>query len=63
MAHETLQSRTTVKEILPRLLVGFLAGAASFGIAGQAVAVANALTRALLGDGLYLVLRGRRCGI
>ena len=52
MAHETLQSRTTIKETLPRLLVGFLAGAASFGIASQAIAVANALTHTLLGDGL-----------
>ena len=51
MAHETLRSRTTVKEILPRLLVGFLAGAASFGSPANRRGD-DALTRALLGDGL-----------
>lgn len=52
MARESVQTRTSVKEIAPRLVVGFLAGAASLVVAGQAVGVANALARAVLAGGL-----------
>ncbi len=43
MAHESLQARYSVKEIAPRLVVGFLAGALSLFVAAKAIAVANAL--------------------
>lgn len=52
MAHGTVQSRYSFKEIAPRMVVGFVAGAVSLGIAEQAVELANALSHAVLGDGL-----------
>lgn len=52
MAYGSVQSRYSFKEIAPRVVVGFLAGALSLGIAEQAVELANALSRAVLGDGL-----------
>ena len=52
MGHQTLQTRYTIREVLPRLVVGMVAGAASMAVATQAIAVANALTSAIMGDGL-----------
>lgn len=52
MGYETLQTRHSVKEIAPRLAVGFLAGAVSLWAATRAIELANALARAVLGDGL-----------
>lgn len=52
MTHETVQSRYTVKEIAPRLVVGVLAANLSLVIAGQAIEIANALSRAALGEGV-----------
>ena len=52
MAHETLHSRYSVKEIAPRVVVGFLSGAASLPISGQAIGLANAMAQAILGDQL-----------
>lgn len=52
MAHGTVQSLYSFKEIAPRVVVGFLAGALSLGIAEQAVELANALSHAVLGNGL-----------
>jgi hypothetical protein len=51
MTHETLQTSYGVKEIAPRLAVAFLAANLSLVICGQAIPLANALTRALLGTG------------
>lgn len=51
MGHETIQTSYGVKEIAPRLLLAFLAANLSLFLAGQAIPLANALTRALLGTG------------
>jgi hypothetical protein len=52
MTHETLQTSYGVKEIAPRLVVAFGAANLSLLLAGQAIPVANALARALLGPGV-----------
>ncbi|MCO1575208.1 hypothetical protein M8C13_05470 [Crossiella sp. SN42] len=51
MAHETLQTRYAVKELAPRLVIGFLASNLSLTIVGQAITMANALSAAILGEG------------
>jgi hypothetical protein len=51
MTHETLQTSYGVKEIAPRLVVAFLAANLSLAITAQAIPLANALARALLGTG------------
>jgi hypothetical protein len=58
MAHETVQSRHSAKEIAPRLVVGFLAGAVSLLLAEKAVELANSVSAAVLGDGLDPVTAG-----
>ncbi|GAB4588969.1 hypothetical protein Ntsu_68010 [Nocardia sp. IFM 10818] len=50
MTHETLQTRWGWREILPRLVAGFLAGAMSMVIATQAIRFANSLAAAVAGD-------------
>jgi hypothetical protein len=52
MAHESLHARYSIKEIAPRLVIGFLAGAVSLFLATKAIAVANALAAAVMGGGL-----------
>ncbi|WP_067573888.1 hypothetical protein [Nocardia acidivorans] len=52
MVHETLQTRWGWRELLPRLIVGFIAGAMSLLIATTAIRFANALTVALPGGGI-----------
>ena len=52
MAYETLQTHSSVKEIAPRIVVGFLAGALSLWAASQAIDIANALAQAIMGSGL-----------
>lgn len=52
MAYETLQTHSSVKEIAPRIVVGFLAGALSLWAASQAIDLANALAQAIMGSGL-----------
>jgi hypothetical protein len=52
MAYQTLQTRYTLKEILPRLVVGFLAANLSLFLGGKAIEFANALSQAVLGDGV-----------
>jgi len=51
MAHETLQTRTSIKELAPRIVVGFVAANTSLALAGVAIRLANALSQALLGQG------------
>src|SRR6266545_3488490 len=51
MTHETVQTSYGVKEIAPRLVLAFLAANLSLVICGQAIELANALARALLGTG------------
>jgi hypothetical protein len=52
MAYQTLQTRYTVKELAPRLVVGFLAGTLSLFLATKGIQIANALSTAMLGEGV-----------
>lgn len=52
MSHETVQTRYSVKEIAPRIPLGFLAAALSLFFAGKAVELANGLSRATTGGGV-----------
>ncbi len=52
MGYETVQTRTAVKDILPRLVVGFVAANVSLGLVGQAVRFTNALCQAFTGQGV-----------
>lgn len=59
MGYETLQTRYSVKEIAPRVVVGFLAGTLSLFLATKAIQIANALARAVIGEGLNPRAAGR----
>jgi hypothetical protein len=52
MAYQSVQTRYSVKQLLPRLAVGFLAGGMSLVVATQAIAIANALAGAVMGTGV-----------
>ncbi|MEU6573584.1 hypothetical protein [Streptomyces sp. NPDC046805] len=52
MSHETVQTRYSIKEIAPRIPLGFLAAALSLFLAGKAVDLANALSRTAMGGGV-----------
>lgn len=52
MGHETVQTSYSAKEIAPRIVVGFLAANLSLWVAGVTAALANALSRAVLGGGV-----------
>ncbi|WP_300019135.1 hypothetical protein [Pseudonocardia sp.] len=52
MSFESLQTRYTAKEIAPRIVVGFLAGALSLWAATRAVEVTNGLSRSVMAGGL-----------
>lgn len=52
MGYQTVQTRHSVKEIAPRIVVGFLTANMSLLLAGQAVAFANALSTGLLAGGV-----------
>jgi hypothetical protein len=52
MAHETLQTRYTVKELLPRLVVAWVAANASLVFARVAIGFANALSGAFVSEGI-----------
>lgn len=52
MAYESVQTRHSIKEIAPRIAVGFLAGALSLFLAGKAIDIANALSQAVMGGGV-----------
>ncbi|MFE3317526.1 hypothetical protein [Nocardia sp. NPDC059195] len=52
MVRETLQTRYSLQELLPRIVVGFIAGAMSLLVATQAIRFANALAGALAGEGV-----------
>ncbi|MFI5589382.1 hypothetical protein ACIA5G_30310 [Amycolatopsis sp. NPDC051758] len=52
MSYQTLQARYTVKELAPRLVVGFLAGTLSLFLATKGIQIANALSAAVLGEGV-----------
>jgi hypothetical protein len=52
MGYQTLQTRHSIKEIAPRIVVGFLAGALSLWVATKAIEIANGLAQAVMGGGL-----------
>ncbi|GGM81706.1 hypothetical protein GCM10011609_17170 [Lentzea pudingi] len=52
MGHQSLQTRYTIREIAPRVVVGFLAANLSLLLGDQAIRFANAASSAVLGDGL-----------
>ncbi|WP_422646771.1 hypothetical protein [Actinoalloteichus caeruleus] len=52
MSYQTLQTRHSVKELAPRLVVGFLAGALSLWVATKGIHLANALVGAIMGEGV-----------
>lgn len=52
MAHETVQTRYSIKEIAPRVVLGFLAANMSLLLSGKAIAFANAASVAALGGGV-----------
>ncbi|GHH32221.1 hypothetical protein [Lentzea cavernae] len=60
MTYETLQTRTTVREIAPRIVVGFLAANLSLLLAGRAVEFANALSYALVAGGVDPAAAGQQ---
>jgi hypothetical protein len=52
MGHETLQTRTALKDVLPRIVVAGIAVNASLSLAGLAISTADALSQAVLGQGV-----------
>ncbi|MFD9961930.1 hypothetical protein [Amycolatopsis sp. NPDC058986] len=52
MAHESVQSRYSIKEIAPRLVVSFFASMLSLFLIDKAIKLANALSAAVLGGGV-----------
>jgi len=52
MSHETLQTRTAAKDIAPRIVVAAVAANASLAVCGQAIALADSLSQAVLGTGV-----------
>ncbi|MFI7676454.1 hypothetical protein [Actinophytocola sp. NPDC049390] len=52
MGYQTVQTRHSIKELTPRLVVGFLAGALSLWVATKGIQIANALVAAIMGGGV-----------
>ncbi|MBF6341781.1 hypothetical protein IU450_38770 [Nocardia abscessus] len=52
MMRETVQTQWSIRELVPRLVVGFAAGGLSMMIATAGIGFANALAGALAGDGV-----------
>jgi hypothetical protein len=52
MAHESLQTRYAVKDVAPRLVLGMVASNLSLLVVGHAIALTNAISAALLGQGV-----------
>ncbi|WP_051046796.1 hypothetical protein [Nocardia asiatica] len=52
MMRETLQTQWSIRELAPRLVVGFVTGALSMMIATAGIGFANALAGAVAGDGV-----------
>ncbi|GLZ30834.1 hypothetical protein Lesp02_30230 [Lentzea sp. NBRC 105346] len=59
MGHESVQSRYSVREIAPRVVVGFIAANLSLFLGDQAIRFANAVSVAVLGDSLDPQTTGR----
>jgi hypothetical protein len=52
MGHETIQTRTAIKDVLPRIDVAAVAVNASLSLAGLAISTADSLSQAVLGQGV-----------
>ncbi len=52
MGYETFQTRTALRDVLPRIVVAAVAVNASLGLAGLAISTADSLSAALLGQGV-----------
>jgi len=52
MGHETVQTRTAIKDVLPRIVVAAIAVNASLSLAGLAISTADSFSKALLGQGV-----------
>ena len=52
MGHETLQTRTAIKDVLPRIVVAAIAVNASLCLAGLAISTADSLSQAVMGQGV-----------
>ena len=52
MGHETLQTRTALRDVLPRVVVAAIAVNASLGLASLCISVADSMSVAVLGQGV-----------
>ncbi|GGS53798.1 hypothetical protein [Actinokineospora fastidiosa] len=52
MGYQSVQTRHSIKELAPRLVVGFLAGALSLWVATKGIQIANGLVAAIMGGGV-----------
>ncbi|PRY35101.1 hypothetical protein CLV43_11419 [Umezawaea tangerina] len=52
MSYQSLQTRHSIKELAPRLVVGFLAGALSLWVATKGIQIANAVVEAVMDGGV-----------
>ena len=52
MGHETLQTRTALRDVLPRIVVAAVAVNASLSVAGLVISVADSLSAAVMGQGV-----------
>jgi len=52
MGHETVQTRTAIKDVLPRIVIAGIAVNASLSLAGLAISTADSLSAAVLGQGV-----------
>jgi len=52
MGHETVQTRTALKDVLPRIVVAAITANASLSLAGLVISMADSLSQAILGQGV-----------
>jgi hypothetical protein len=52
MGHETVQTRTAIKDVLPRIVIAAIAVNASLSLAGLVISTADSLSKAVLGQGV-----------
>lgn len=50
MSYQTLQTRVSIKEIAPRVVMGFIAATLSLWLGGKAIELANGLAQAIIGS-------------
>jgi hypothetical protein len=52
MGHETVQTRTALKDVLPRIVLAAVTANASLSLAGLVISMADSLSQAILGQGV-----------